>query len=136
MPQGLHHPDINSNLFQTEKITNYILIWYDYEATKSYGKLQSKNNSQKNFFNRTKKAVVFLESFFPNDYKFIPKPTTSGDYIEWKKQLVDINKICCDKCFLLMKEKNFLSPKEHKFSDVSLTKLLDFEKNKNFEHLI
>ena len=100
-----------SQKFDTTKISEYLFLWYDLDAKKSYQMFKDKTAGPKNKFLRLKKIITSLLSFIDDDEIIEDKPLGSTEYVLWKENMKKLSRNCSNKAFEYMKENGYIKNK-------------------------
>ena len=78
------------NKFASSQLTQYLYIWYDYNAQKSYDNTKNKNAKLRNMMLQIKKTInKIMEVSGITECEIGDKPHTVEDYENWKQQTKD-----------------------------------------------
>lgn len=97
--------------FDATKISEYIFLWYDLDAKKSYEMFNDKTAGPKNKFFRMKKIITSLLSFLDDDEIIEDKPLGYTEYVVWKENMKTLSRKCSNKAFEYMKENDYIKNK-------------------------
>lgn len=88
------------NKFASSQLTQYLYIWYDYDAQKSYDNTENKNAKLRNMMLRIKKTInKIMEVSGITECEIGDKPHTVEDYENWKQQTKDKSFIAVEKMY-------------------------------------
>ena len=124
---------IISKKFDACPISEFLYIWYEFDAEQSYNKLSNKTNSQRNKFKRIKSVISYLLTLVCDTESIDNLKERPDDLLEYKTWVISVRKMSYDlaeRAFVHFQENNYLTKKVKTMNDLSVSNFIKILKQK------